>query len=48
MVTDITSTGGLNVSSRDERFIVFNTLELRVKKVTEIYRPEIFSVLFGD
>jgi len=48
MVTDITSTGGLNVSSRDERFIVFNTLESRLKKVKEIYRPEIFSVLFGD
>jgi vacuolar-type H+-ATPase subunit E/Vma4 len=48
IVTDITCTGGLNASSRDERFVVFNTLESRLKKAKEIYRPEIISVLFGE
>jgi len=48
VVTDLTCSGGLNVYSHDERFIVFNTLESRIKKAKEIYRPEIFSVLFGE
>ena len=48
MVTDITSTGGLNASSRDGRFVIFNTLESRLKKAKEIHRSEIFTVLFGE
>jgi vacuolar-type H+-ATPase subunit E/Vma4 len=48
IVTDLTCAGGLNVYTRDERFVVFNTLESRLKKAKEIYRPEIFSLLFGE
>lgn len=48
IVSDLTSAGGLNVSTPDERFVVFNTLESRLKRVKEIYRPEIFSILFGE
>lgn len=48
IVTDLTCAGGLNATSSDERFIVFNTLESRLKKAKEIYRPEIFSALFGE
>jgi len=47
IVTDITCAGGLNANSRDERFVVFNTLESRLNKAKDLYRPEIFSVLFG-
>ncbi|MBP7119861.1 MAG: V-type ATP synthase subunit E family protein [Methanolinea sp.] len=48
IVTDLTCAGGLNVYTRDERFVVFNTLESRLKNAREIYRPEIFSILFGE
>ncbi len=48
IITDLTSAGGLNAYSHDERFVVFNTLESRLKKAKEIYRPEMFSVLFGE
>jgi len=48
IVTDLTCAGGLNVNTRDERFVIFNTLESRLKKAKEIYRPEIFSILFGE
>ena len=48
IITDLTTAGGLNVYTRDERFVVFNTLETRLKKAREIYRPEIFSILFGE
>lgn len=48
IVTDLPCAGGLNVYSHDERFIVFNTLESRLKRAKEIYRPEIFSILFSE
>jgi vacuolar-type H+-ATPase subunit E/Vma4 len=48
IVTDLTCAGGLNAYTTDERFVVFNTLESRLKKAKEIYRPEIFSLLFGE
>jgi vacuolar-type H+-ATPase subunit E/Vma4 len=48
IVSDLTCAGGLNVYTRDERFVIFNTLESRLKKAKEIYRPEIFSLLFGE
>ncbi|OPX66217.1 MAG: V-type ATP synthase subunit E [Methanoregulaceae archaeon PtaB.Bin056] len=48
IVSDLTCAGGLNAYSQDERFVIFNTLESRLKKAKEIYRPEIFSVLFGE
>jgi V/A-type H+-transporting ATPase subunit E len=48
ITADLTSAGGLNAYSHDGRFVVFNTLESRLKKAKEIYRPEMFSVLFGE
>jgi vacuolar-type H+-ATPase subunit E/Vma4 len=48
IIADTSSSGGLNVNTRDERFMVFNTLETRLKRAKDIYRPEIFSVLFGE
>ena len=48
ITTDLDSAGGLNAYSHDGRFVVFNTLESRLKKAKEIYRPEMFSVLFGE
>jgi vacuolar-type H+-ATPase subunit E/Vma4 len=48
IAADLTSAGGLNAYSHDGRFVVFNTLESRLKKAKEIYRPELFSVLFGE
>ena len=48
IVPDLTCAGGLNAYTRDERFVIFNTLESRLKKAKEIYRPEIFSILFGE
>jgi vacuolar-type H+-ATPase subunit E/Vma4 len=48
IVPDLTCAGGLNVHTLDERFVIFNTLESRLKKAREIYRPEIFSILFGE
>lgn len=48
IIPDLSCAGGLNAYSHDERFIIFNTLESRLKKAKEIYRPEIFSVLFGE
>lgn len=48
IIPDLTCSGGLNAYSRDERFVIFNTLESRLKKAKEIYRPDIFSVLFGE
>lgn len=48
VIPDLTCAGGLNVYTRDGRFVIFNTLESRIKKAKEIYRPEIFSLLFGE
>jgi vacuolar-type H+-ATPase subunit E/Vma4 len=48
IVPDLTCAGGLDINTLDERFVVFNTVESRLKKAKEIYRPEIFSILFGE
>lgn len=47
VVTDISCAGGLDAHTKDERFMVFNTLEARLKQAGGIYRPDIFSLLFG-
>jgi len=47
IVADLASAGGLNAHTRDERFIVFNTLESRLQRAKEFYRPEVFSLLYG-
>lgn len=47
VVTDITCTGGLNASTKDGKFVVFNTVESRFEKAKALLKPEIFSTLYG-
>jgi len=47
VVTDITSAGGLNASTKDGRFIIFNTTESRFEKAKALLKPEIFTTLYG-
>jgi len=48
IITDLTSAGGLNVSTRDEKVVVFNTIESRLNNARELLKREIFSTLYGD
>ena len=48
IVTDITSAGGMNISTQDGRFVVFNTIESRFERAKVLLKPEIFATLFGD
>jgi V/A-type H+-transporting ATPase subunit E len=48
ITADLTCAGGLNVSTKDEKVIVFNTIESRLHKATELLKFEIFSTLYGD
>lgn len=48
ITTDLTCAGGLNVSTKDDKVIVFNTIESRLHKATELLKFEIFSTLYGD
>jgi V/A-type H+-transporting ATPase subunit E len=47
VVTDITSAGGLNASTKDGKFIVFNTIESRFETAKALLKPEIFTTLYG-
>ena len=48
VITDLTSTGGLIVSTRDEKVVVSNTIESRLNNARELLKREIFSTLYGD
>ncbi|MGZ4902295.1 MAG: V-type ATP synthase subunit E [Halobacteriota archaeon] len=48
IITDLTSAGGLIVSTRDEKVVVFNTIESRLDNARELLKREIFSTLYGD
>ena len=48
IVADITCAGGLNVSTTDEKVVIFNTIESRLDKAKELLKFETFSILFGD
>ena len=48
IAADLTCAGGLNASTKDEKVIVFNTIESRLHKATELLKFEIFSTLYGD
>jgi len=48
IITDLTSAGGLNVSTQDEKVVVFNTIESRLNNARELLKREIFSTLYGD
>jgi len=45
--TGITTDGGLNASTADGRFVVFNTLESRLERAKVLLKPEIFAALYG-
>ena len=48
IVADLTSAGGLNVSTRDEKVVVFNTIESRLDRAKEFLERQIFATLYGD
>jgi V/A-type H+/Na+-transporting ATPase subunit E len=48
IVVDLTCAGGLNVSTRDERVVVFNTIESRLDRAKEFLERQIFATLYGD
>jgi V/A-type H+-transporting ATPase subunit E len=48
VVTDLTTLGGLNATTVDERLMVFNTLESRLQRAKELMKSEIMSTLYGD
>jgi V/A-type H+-transporting ATPase subunit E len=48
IVADLTSGGGLVVSTKDGKIVVFNTVESRLAKAEELMRREIFATLYGD
>lgn len=48
VVVDLTSAGGLNVSTKDEKVVVFNTIESRLDKAKEFLERQIFAILYGD
>jgi V/A-type H+-transporting ATPase subunit E len=47
IVTDITSAGGLNASTRDGKFIIFNTIESRFERAKVQVKREVFATLYG-
>jgi vacuolar-type H+-ATPase subunit E/Vma4 len=48
VIPDLVSAGGLSAHTRDERFTIVNTIESRLKKAGEVYRPDIVAILFGE
>jgi vacuolar-type H+-ATPase subunit E/Vma4 len=48
IVVDLTSAGGLNVSTRDEKVVVFNTIESRLDRAKEFLERQVFATLYGD
>lgn len=45
---DISCLGGLNVSTPDDRIVIFNSIESRLKSARERCKLDVFSALFGD
>ena len=48
IVGDLTSAGGLAVSTKDGKVVISNTIESRLNNAKELLKQEIFSTLFGD
>jgi V/A-type H+-transporting ATPase subunit E len=48
IVPDLTTMGGLNATTADERLMIFNTLESRLERARELMKSEIMSALYGD
>ena len=47
IVTDITCAGGLNVSTKDGRFIIFNTVDSRIERAKMLLKLDVFTTLYG-
>jgi V/A-type H+-transporting ATPase subunit E len=47
IVTDISCAGGLNASTRDGKFIIFNTIESRYERAKVQLKLEVFATLYG-
>jgi len=48
VVTDLTTLGGLNATTADERLMIFNTIESRLTRAKELMKSEIMSTLYGE
>jgi V/A-type H+-transporting ATPase subunit E len=48
IVGDLTSAGGLAVSTKDGKVVISNTIESRLNNAKELLKREIFSTLFGN
>ena len=48
IVTNLTSAGGLAVSTKDGKVVVSNTIETRLNNVKQLLKREVFSTLFGE
>ena len=47
IITDLTCAGGLNAGTKDQKFIVFNTIESRFEKAKVLLRLDLFAALYG-
>ncbi len=47
IVADITCTGGLNATTKDGKFIIFNTIESRFERAKVLVKLEVFGTLYG-
>ncbi len=47
IVADLTCAGGLNASTRDGRFIVFNTIESRFDRAKLLLKRDVYATLYG-
>jgi V/A-type H+/Na+-transporting ATPase subunit E len=48
VVADLSTMGGLNATTADDRLMIFNTLESRLERARELMKSEIMSTLYGD
>jgi vacuolar-type H+-ATPase subunit E/Vma4 len=48
IIPDLECAGGLNGSTRDEKFTVYNTIESRMQKAKDPLRSEIIAILYGE
>jgi V/A-type H+-transporting ATPase subunit E len=47
VVTDITCAGGLNASTSDGRFVIFNTVESRFERAKVLLKLDVYAALYG-
>jgi vacuolar-type H+-ATPase subunit E/Vma4 len=47
VIPDLHSAGGLIANTKDETFLISNTIESRLERARELLRPEVFTILYG-